>query len=68
LSNTKLCFIAAFLSRDEALGYRDKIYEQIADQIKDGTVILVEDEVKMINAHHVVQMLAVSPQLEMDLD
>ena len=67
-SEVRIAFCGAWLSREDAEGYRDEFYEEFGQDIKDGNLVVIQDEIVLINAHHVVRILAQNAQLEMRLE
>jgi hypothetical protein len=66
--DVKLVFMGAFLSRYEAEAFREISLSGFEEGIKNGELILLEDDIKLINTHHVVRILAANPQKELPLE
>lgn len=66
--DTKLVFMGAFLSRYEAEAFRDVSLAGFEEDLRNGNLILLEDNIRLINTHHVVRILAANPQKELPLE
>lgn len=68
MANMRIVGHGAFLSRDEAEGYREIFMTEFEQDIKDGVLIIVEDQIKHINNHYVSQILIETAQKELELE
>jgi hypothetical protein len=67
-NEVRIAFCGAWLSREDAEGYREDFYTEFGQAIKDGALVVIQDDITLINAHHVVRILAQNAQLEMRLE
>lgn len=70
MNNTqvRLCFMGAFLSRDEAEIFREEFENGFGQDIKDGNLVVIQDDIVLINNHWVVRVMAQNSQHELDLE
>lgn len=67
-NEVRIAFCGAWLSREDAEGYREEFYTEFGQAIKDGNLVVIQDDITLINAHHVVRILAQNSQLEFNLE
>lgn len=63
----RICYMGAFLSNEEAEIYREEFFEGFGNDIKEGFLVVIQDDIKEINAHHVVRIMAENAQGELEL-
>lgn len=64
----RIAFMGSFLGNDEASNYRDEFFDYFGQDVKDGNLILLEDNIRFINNHWVVRILAENSQTTMELE
>jgi len=69
MSQIRMCFMGAFLSRDEAEIFREEFFiEETQEAIDNGDLVVIQDDIVFINAHWVVRIMAENPQQELPLE
>lgn len=64
----RIAYMGSFLGLDEAEQFRQEFLDGFEKDISEGLLILIEDTITKINAHHVVRILAENAQLEFEFD
>lgn len=64
----RVAFCGAWLSREDAENYREDFFVEFGQDIKDGNLSVIQDEIVLINAHWVVRILAENSQMVLPLD
>lgn len=64
----RVVYMGAFLGRDEAEVYREEFFTEFENDLKDGLLAVIQDDLVQINNHWVVRIMAQQAQLEMDLE
>lgn len=64
----RLCYMGAFLGRDEAEAYREEFFTEFENDLKDGLLVVIQDDLVQINAHWVVRLMAENAQGELELE
>lgn len=67
-NQVRVAYCGAWLSREDAEAYREEFFAEFGQDIDDGNLVVLQDDITFINAHHVVRILAQNAQLEMNLD
>jgi hypothetical protein len=64
----RLCYMGAFLGRDEAEVYRDEFFQMYGEDVKEGFLVVIQDDLVQINNHWVVRIMAENAQQELELE
>lgn len=70
MSNTqvRIAYMGAFLSHAEAEAFREEFNVGFEQDILDGNLVLIQDDITFINNHHVVRVMAQNAQEELELE
>jgi hypothetical protein len=64
----RVVYMGAFLGRDEAEVYREEFFTEFENDLKDGLLTVIQDDLVQINAHWVIRIMAQQAQGELDLE
>lgn len=64
----RIAYMGSFLSNLEADRYREEFYEEFQDDIDDGYIVVINDEIRFINLHWVVRIMAENAQITMEIE
>lgn len=64
----RITHMGAFLGREEAEVYRDEFFESFGNDVDEGLLVVIQDDLVFINSHWVVRIMAQNAQLELPLE
>ncbi len=64
----RIAYMGSFLSNLEADRYREEFYAEFQDAIDDGNLVIINDEIRFINLHWVVRIMAENAQITMEIE
>lgn len=64
----RIAYMGSFLSNLEADRYREEFYAEFQDAIDEGLLVVLNDEIRFINLHWVVRIMAENAQITMELE
>lgn len=64
----RIAYMGAFLSREDAEVYREEFFSQYGQDVDEGFLCLIQDDLVLINAHWVVRIMAENAQGELPLE
>ena len=66
--HNRIAWMGAFLGREEAEDYREEFFDTFGLDVKDGLLVILQDDLVQINNHYVVRIMAESAQQELPLE
>lgn len=67
-NEVRICYMGAFLGKDEAEVYREEFFENFQADLDNGDIVVIQDDLVEINSHWVVRIMAQNAQMELDLE